>query len=176
MRGWNVIHENIHTKYSVFTAPDAHMHTSLSYILWAYNQQIRQKHRERETETETQRHRQTDTETGNQTRKGLSVSTDMFSQHVWKYRPLYHFLMWSCREFQTEGPDYGKARSAFILHLQTGSLRRPCWTRWNEDIERAGSGSSLVLFGNLTIYLLFYLCIFLASCIGCVSMQNKTVR
>ena len=42
MSEWNVIHENVHTKHSVFTAPDAHMHTSLCYTLWAYNQQLRQ--------------------------------------------------------------------------------------------------------------------------------------
>ena len=29
----NVIHENFHTKHSVFTAPDAHMHTSLLYVM-----------------------------------------------------------------------------------------------------------------------------------------------
>ena len=38
MSEWNLIHENFHTKHSVFTSPDVHMHTSLSYTLWAYNQ------------------------------------------------------------------------------------------------------------------------------------------
>ena len=28
-----MIHENFHTKHSVFTAPDVHMHTSLLYIM-----------------------------------------------------------------------------------------------------------------------------------------------
>ena len=29
----NLIHEIFHTKHSVFTAPDVHMHTSLIYIM-----------------------------------------------------------------------------------------------------------------------------------------------
>ncbi len=37
---WNLIHENFHTKHSVFTAPDVHMHTSLSYTLWACIQPV----------------------------------------------------------------------------------------------------------------------------------------
>ena len=48
------IHEHFHTKHSVFTAPDAHMHTSLSYTL---------RDRQTETQTETQTDRQTETET-----------------------------------------------------------------------------------------------------------------
>ena len=39
MSEWHVTHENFHTKHSMFTAPDEHMHTSLSYTLWASNQQ-----------------------------------------------------------------------------------------------------------------------------------------
>ena len=42
MSEWSFIHENFHTKHSVFTAADAHLHTLLSYTLGAYNQQIRQ--------------------------------------------------------------------------------------------------------------------------------------
>ena len=49
MSEWNVIHENLHTKYGVFTAPDAHVHESLSYTLWAYNQRERKKRVGRET-------------------------------------------------------------------------------------------------------------------------------
>ena len=43
MSEWNVTHENLHTKYDVFTASNAHMHTSPSYTLWAYNQREREK-------------------------------------------------------------------------------------------------------------------------------------
>ena len=32
MSEWNFIHENIHTKNSVFTAPDAHIHTYTSLL------------------------------------------------------------------------------------------------------------------------------------------------
>ena len=39
MSEWHVTHENFHTKHSMFTAPDEHMLTSLSYTLWASNQQ-----------------------------------------------------------------------------------------------------------------------------------------
>ena len=46
MSEWHFINENLFlkmlTKHGMFTAPDAHMPTSLSYTLWAYNQQIRQ--------------------------------------------------------------------------------------------------------------------------------------
>ena len=33
MSEWNIIYEHFHTKHSVFTAPDAHMHTSFCYTL-----------------------------------------------------------------------------------------------------------------------------------------------
>ena len=36
------LYMRISAQNSVFTAPDGHMHTSLSYTSWAYNQQIRQ--------------------------------------------------------------------------------------------------------------------------------------
>ena len=39
MSKWKFIHENFHAKHSMFTEPDAHMHTSLSYTSWSYNQQ-----------------------------------------------------------------------------------------------------------------------------------------
>ena len=47
MSEWNLIHENFYTKHSVFTAPDAYMHTSFSYTLWSYNLYGSQQHRPR---------------------------------------------------------------------------------------------------------------------------------
>ena len=64
MSEWNVIHENFHTKHSVFTAPDAHTHTSFSYTLWAYNQQLKTDKEgvtKRDKETQTDRQRQNHT-------------------------------------------------------------------------------------------------------------------
>ena len=41
MSEWNLIHENFHTKHSVFIAPDAHMHTSLRYEYTTINKAIK---------------------------------------------------------------------------------------------------------------------------------------
>ena len=43
-----MIHQIFQTKHSVFTAPDVHMHTSLSYT-------ERERERERETDRQTDR-------------------------------------------------------------------------------------------------------------------------
>ena len=46
MSEWNVIHENFHTKHSVFTAPDEHMphiiQLHIMSIRWAYYEQMKQ--------------------------------------------------------------------------------------------------------------------------------------
>ena len=72
MSEWNVIHENLHTKHSVLTAPDEHMpyiiQLHIMSIRWAYYEQMKQQNiwereRERERETETDRDRQRETET-----------------------------------------------------------------------------------------------------------------
>ena len=46
MSEWNVIHENFHTKHSVFTAPDEHMpyiiQLHIMSIRWAYYKQMKQ--------------------------------------------------------------------------------------------------------------------------------------
>ena len=46
MSEWNVIHENIHTKHSVLTAPDEHMpyiiQLHIMSIRWAYYKQMKQ--------------------------------------------------------------------------------------------------------------------------------------
>ena len=75
-----MIHENVHTKHSVFTAPDVHMHTSLSYtcehttcklgsrtsdqfITSIGEERDRDRHRQTEVHTDRQTERQTETET-----------------------------------------------------------------------------------------------------------------
>ena len=46
MSEWNVIHENVHTKPSVLTAPDEHMpyiiQLHIMSIRWAYYEQMKQ--------------------------------------------------------------------------------------------------------------------------------------
>ena len=47
MSEWNVIHENVHTKHSVLTAPDEHMpyiiELHIMGLRWAYYEQMKQR-------------------------------------------------------------------------------------------------------------------------------------